>query len=99
MYIALFVSNFENIYVGWGHKYSAVNYSPPAVAAVQKEYPRGPEITEAVDPTPEEEKALNKDAAGDGGERELDGQDDELLDDTAIAEEDEGDDDDDDDDE
>ena len=64
---------------------------------VQAEYPAGPEITEALDPTPEEEKATNKDAAGEG-EGELEGQDDELLDDGAIAEEDEGADDDDDDD-
>jgi len=94
----LSASNFENIYIGWGHKYSAINYSPPSVVPVQLEYPRGPEITEAVDPTPEEEKAANKDAAGDDGEGELDGHDDELLDDAAIAEEDEGADEDDDDD-
>lgn len=91
-------SNFENIYIGWGHKYSAVNYSPPAVVPVQVEYPQGPEISEASDPTPEEEKALSKDAAGDGGEGDLGEHDDELLDDGAIAEEDEGGDDDDDDD-
>lgn len=95
-HVVLFVSNFENIYIGWGHKYSAISYSPPAVVPVQAEYPQGPEITEGVDPTPEEEKALSKDAAGEGGD--LDGHDDELLDDTGIAEEDEGADDDDDDD-
>jgi len=95
--VMLYVRNFENIYVGWGHKYSAISYSPPAVVPVQAEYPQGPEITEALDPTPEEEKTANKDAAGDGGDGE-DGRDDELLDDTAIAEEDEGADDDDDDD-
>ena len=94
----LSVSNFENIYIGWGHKYSAINYSPPAVVPVQAEYTRGPEITEAVDPTPEEEKAANKDAAGDAGDGELDTHDDDLMDDTAIEEEDEGADDDDDDD-
>jgi len=92
----LFGSNFENIYIGWGHKYSAVNYSPPPVVPVQTEYPRGPEISEATDPSPEDEKALNKDAAG--GEGEVEGQDDEMMDDAAIAEEDEGADDDDDDD-
>ena len=94
----LTVSNFENLYVGWGHKYSAVNYSPPAIAAAQPEYPQGPEVTEAVDPSPEEEKAANKDAAGDGGEGELEGQDDDLLDDTAVADEDDAADDDDEDD-
>ena len=89
----MFVSNFENVYIGWGHKYSAINYSPPTIVQVQAEYPPGPEISETVDPTPDEEKALNKDAVGEG---EMDAQDDELLDDTAIAEEDEGADDDDD---
>lgn len=49
---------FENIYVGWGHKYSAENYSPPPPASIQEEFPSGPEITEAEDPTPEEEAAL-----------------------------------------
>lgn len=49
---------FENIYLGWGHKYSADNYSPPAPAVIQEEYPSGPEITETEDPTPEEEAAL-----------------------------------------
>ena len=49
---------FENVYIGWGHKYSAENYSPPAPAPIQDEFPSGPEITEAEDPTPEEEAAL-----------------------------------------
>jgi len=91
----LFASNFENIYVGWGHKYSALNYSPPAVVPVQSEYPPGPEITEGVDPSPEEEKATSKDGAGDLGDGELEGQDDEL-DDAANADDDEVADDDDD---
>ncbi|KAK3609295.1 hypothetical protein CHS0354_038003 [Potamilus streckersoni] len=49
---------FENVYIGYGHKYNQENYSPPAVPAVQEEFPSGPEITEAEDPTPEEEAAL-----------------------------------------
>lgn len=49
---------FENVYIGWGHKYSSDNYSPPAPPAVQEEFPSGPEITEIDDPTPEEEAAL-----------------------------------------
>lgn len=49
---------FENVYIGWGHKYSQDNYSPPAVPPVMEEFPSGPEITEAEDPTPEEEAAL-----------------------------------------
>jgi len=92
-------SNFENVYVGWGHKYSADNYSPPATAPTQTEYPAGPEVTEATDPSPDDEKAASKDAAGDGADAELEGQDDELLDDTGVGDDDEGPDDDDDDDE
>ncbi|KAK6487753.1 radial spoke head protein 6-like protein A-like [Huso huso] len=49
---------FENIYLGWGHKYSAENYSPPAPALLQQEYLSGPEITEVDDPSVEEEQAL-----------------------------------------
>jgi len=85
------------VYIGWGHKYSALSYSPPPIVPVQTEYPPGPEISEATDPSPEDEKALNKNAAGEG-EGEVEGQDDELMDDGVIAEEDEGAEDDDDDD-
>ena len=49
---------FENLYIGWGLKYSASNYSPPAAPAIQDEYPSGPEITEADDPTPADEATL-----------------------------------------
>lgn len=49
---------FENIYVGYGHKYKSENYSPPPPPPIQEEFPSGPEITEAEDPTPEEEAAL-----------------------------------------
>lgn len=51
---------FENIYVGWGLKYSGEGYSPPVPPLPQKEYPSGPEITEALDPTLEEELALQE---------------------------------------
>lgn len=49
---------FENIYIGYGHKYKAENYTPPPPPPIQEEFPSGPEITEADDPTPEEEAAL-----------------------------------------
>jgi len=49
---------FENIYIGWGHKYTADNYSPPAPPATQEEYPSGAEVTEVPDPTVDEERAL-----------------------------------------
>nr|CAD7414686.1 unnamed protein product [Timema poppensis] len=48
---------FENVYFGWGHKYTSYNYSPPTLEATQKTYPLGPEIMEMEDPTPEEEEA------------------------------------------
>ena len=49
--------DFENVYIGYGHKYSIENYSPPPPPAVQEEFPSGPEISEHADPTPEEEAA------------------------------------------
>ncbi|XP_075393720.1 radial spoke head protein 6 homolog A [Tenrec ecaudatus] len=49
---------FENIYIGWGHKYSPENFNPALPAPVQQEYPSGPEIMEMNDPTVEEEQAL-----------------------------------------
>ncbi|XP_034451680.1 radial spoke head protein 4 homolog A-like [Hippoglossus hippoglossus] len=51
---------FENIYIGWGLKYVGEGYSPPVPPQPQREYPSGPEITEALDPTPEEELALKE---------------------------------------
>ena len=49
---------FENVYIGWGQKYAAANYSPPPPPAVQDEFPSGPEITEVDDPTPADEATL-----------------------------------------
>ena len=59
-YLFAFFHNrkFENIYIGWGQKYNAENYSPPAPPMTQEEYPSGPEITETEDPTVEQERAL-----------------------------------------
>lgn len=48
---------FENIYVGWGSKYSADNMTPLMLAPLMEEFPSGPEIAEAEDPSPEEEAA------------------------------------------
>ncbi|XP_038197008.1 radial spoke head protein 4 homolog A isoform X3 [Arvicola amphibius] len=48
---------FENIYIGWGHKYSVENYTPPGLPPVYQEYPSGPEITEMDDPSVGEEEA------------------------------------------
>jgi len=49
-------SVFENIYVGWGKKYSAFTYAPPQPPLPQDEYPLSQEIQEALDPTVQEEK-------------------------------------------
>ncbi|NWR94543.1 RSH4A protein, partial [Furnarius figulus] len=49
---------FENIYIGWGHKYSPENHNPILPPPVQTEYPSGPAITETRDPTVEEELAF-----------------------------------------
>ena len=54
----MYYRKFENVYLGWGHKYSQDNYSPIAPPVICEEFPSGPEITEAEDPTPEEEAAL-----------------------------------------
>ncbi|XP_009271903.1 PREDICTED: radial spoke head protein 6 homolog A [Aptenodytes forsteri] len=49
---------FDNIYFGWGHKYSPENHTPALPPPVQAEYPSGPETTETRDPTLEEELAF-----------------------------------------
>jgi radial spoke head protein 4A len=71
---------FENLYIGWGHKYGSENYSPPPPAAIQEEFPSGPEITEVEDPTPEEEAALiaaQQEAAENAEEQEEEGEEEE----------------------
>ena len=82
-FVILFLRKFENVYVGWGQKYSSENYSPPAPPIPQDEYPSGPEITEADDPTVEEENALRaaqqeafEDAEDEGDDDDFDDDDD-----------------------
>ncbi|NWV14174.1 RSH4A protein, partial [Ptilonorhynchus violaceus] len=73
---------FENIYFGWGHKYSPENYTPTLPPPAQAEYPIGPEISETVDPTVEEEmafKAAQEEALA--GAEEEEGEDEEGEDD------------------
>ncbi|XP_023246809.1 radial spoke head protein 6 homolog A [Copidosoma floridanum] len=49
---------FGNVYIGWGHKRSAYNYSPPVMPEVEEQYvPIGCELVEARDPSFEEEEA------------------------------------------
>ncbi|VDQ16947.1 unnamed protein product [Trichobilharzia regenti] len=48
---------FENIYIGWGLKYTGTNFNPYTIPKLFDEFPSGLEITEVDDPTPEEEAA------------------------------------------
>jgi len=72
---------WENIYVGYGHKYSMNDYKTEFPPLPASEYKDGPEITEAEDPTPEDEaKANATDEQGEEGEEEqeeMDNEDDE----------------------
>ena len=45
------------MYIGWGNKYFAYNYSPPPMPQVLDEYKIGPEVMEITDPSFEEEEA------------------------------------------
>uniref|UniRef100_A0AAV2JI10 Uncharacterized protein n=1 Tax=Knipowitschia caucasica TaxID=637954 RepID=A0AAV2JI10_KNICA len=47
---------FENVYVGWGLKYTAQSCSPPVPPRPQREYLTGPDVMEVPDPTVEEEQ-------------------------------------------
>ncbi|XP_062844994.1 radial spoke head protein 4 homolog A [Trichomycterus rosablanca] len=51
---------FENIYIGWGLKYPGDGYTPAPLPVPQDEYASGPDITEAQDPSVEEEQALKE---------------------------------------
>ncbi|XP_013784677.1 radial spoke head protein 6 homolog A-like, partial [Limulus polyphemus] len=51
---------FENVYIGFGHKYSVIPCNPSLPPTPQEEYPSGPEITEIEDPRPEEEEELKE---------------------------------------
>lgn len=50
--------NFGNIYIGWGLKFIGEPFTPVMPPPPQSEYPSGPETTEALDPSVEEEQAL-----------------------------------------
>jgi len=53
-----FDKKFENVYIGFGHKYSSENYSPPPPPPVFEEYTTDLEVTEVPDPTVADEQAL-----------------------------------------
>lgn len=56
--ITIISRKFENIYIGWGLKYSARSFNPSLPPAVQDEFPIGADIVETTDPTAEQERAL-----------------------------------------
>merc|ERR1712080_487214 len=49
---------YENVYIGWGRKYSSDCYTPARPPTTGDEYPYGPEVTEIEDPDVETEKAM-----------------------------------------
>ena len=72
MLSADFYRKFENIYIGWGHKFSSESFGPAQPSLILDEYPVVQELFETDDPTPEQEAALKKamadNAAEEGGE-------------------------------
>ena len=50
---------WENIYVGYGHKYTTSDYKSEFPPLPASEYSDGPEVNEGEDPTPEEEAKAN----------------------------------------
>ncbi|CAF0802483.1 unnamed protein product [Didymodactylos carnosus] len=73
---------WENLYVGWGHKYAMTDYGPQLPPEPAAEYADGPDIGETEDPSPEEEaraRASQEEAAEEGEEEheeELEGDED-----------------------
>jgi radial spoke head protein 4A len=64
---------WENIYVGFGHKYTTTDYGPELPPIPANEYSDGPEIGEVEDPSPEEEakaRAAEEQAVDEGEEDE-----------------------------
>jgi len=63
---------FQNVYYGWGHRYSSKPYNPPLPPPAEAEYVIDATVTEATDPTREEEEAfealnaVKEDGDGDG---------------------------------
>ncbi|KAF4076430.1 hypothetical protein AMELA_G00215050 [Ameiurus melas] len=51
---------FENIYIGWGLQFLGEDFTPALPPPPESEYPSGPEITEVLDPSVQEEEALKE---------------------------------------
>ncbi|XP_046554829.1 radial spoke head protein 6 homolog A-like isoform X2 [Haliotis rubra] len=49
---------FENVYIGWGHKHLESCFEPAIPEPPLPEFPTGPEVIEAEDPSPETEAAV-----------------------------------------
>jgi len=61
---------FDNIYIGWGHKFIVEPYSPAQPPAPADQFPVTEEITEAQDPTREEEIAFEASKAEEDNKEE-----------------------------
>ncbi|NXI82357.1 RSH4A protein, partial [Rhipidura dahli] len=72
---------FDNIYFGWGLKYSPESHTPALPPPAQAEFPSGPGITETVDPTVEEEMAFRIAQEEALAEEEEEGEEEEVEDD------------------
>jgi radial spoke head protein 4A len=73
---------FENIYIGWGHKFSAESYGPSQPAAVQDEFIQGLDLVESEDPSPDQEAVLKVEETEGGAEEEAVVDEDEEEDDS-----------------
>lgn len=65
---------FENVYIGYGNKYSTDNFSPQTCQAFEAEY-KEPEMAEVQDPTVDEENALDAQKQADQEDHEEDEED------------------------
>ncbi len=73
---------WENIYVGYGHKYTMADYKAEFPPLPSSEYNDGPEIVEADDPTAEDEaKANAPEEHGEGEEDREEGEENDEDDD------------------
>lgn len=68
---------YENIYIGWGNKYTGDCFNPATPPVAFTEYPDGPETMEQDDPTVEEERALEEREKELKAAEDMDGLDDE----------------------
>ncbi|CAO1393733.1 unnamed protein product [Diamesa serratosioi] len=70
---------FDNIYIGYGHKFSCSSYTPEPLPTLEIEYPMAPVMLEVIDPNVEEEQSYELKINNDDGETDDD------VDDAATA--------------